>query len=158
MSEFGTIERNHEDYGSGSGENLRVFEKTWGHRLLMGVSLCMFVAGLVVAIYCGVSLANVYPLADLSLTHAMASAFYTVGLVLGVAMFPPAVLGVYTATHPKTATAAAAMAVLGLVLVVAFVVYALSIQGQLFSIVLYAVLLAVLPVVYLVSALKIRRS
>ena len=158
MSDFGTIERNHEDYGSGSGENLRVFEKTWGHRVLMGVSICMFVAGLVVAIYCGVSLGNVYPLADYSLSHAMASAFYTVGLVLGVAMFPPAVLGVYTATHPKAATAAAVMAVLGLVLVGAFVFYALSIQGQVFSIVLYAALLAVLPAVYLAAALKIRRS
>ncbi|MGN0073662.1 MAG: hypothetical protein ACI36W_07730 [Coriobacteriales bacterium] len=158
MSEFGRIERDHEDYGSGSGENLRVFEKTWGHRVLMGVSVCMFVAGLVVAIYCGFSLGNVYPMADYSLTHAMAAAFYTVGLVLGIAMFPPAVLGVYTATHPKTATAAVVMAVVGLLFVAAFVIYAISIQGQLFSIVLYAVLLAALPVIYLVSALKIRRS
>ena len=50
------------------------------------------------------------------------------------------------------------MGVLGLVLVGAFVAYAISIQGQLFSIVLYAVVLAVLPLVYLLSALKIRRS
>ncbi len=158
MSEYGQIERNHEDHGKGSGENLRVFEKTWGHRVLMGVSICMFVAGLVLGIYCAVSLGNVYPLADANLAYAMASAFYTVGLVLAVGMFPPAVLGVYAATHPKAATAAAVMGVIGLVLVGAFVAYAISIQGQLFSIVLYAVVLAVLPLVYLLSALKIRRS
>ena len=158
MNEYGQIERNHEEYGVGTGEGLKVFEKTWGHRVLLGLSACMFVAGAVVAIYCGVRLSSVSALVGENAGYAMAYALYVVGLLLGAGMIPPAILGVFTATHPKTAAAAIAAAVIALLLDAAFVVYAVVIGGQAFSIAMYAVLLAVIPVIYLACAAKIKAS
>lgn len=158
MGELGKIERTHEEFGVGQGENLKVFEKTWGHRLLMGLSVCMFVAGLVLAIYCGMRIHSISSLLELNAVYQMAYALYCTGLVLGIGMIPPSILGVYTATHPKAALVAIVAAVIALVLVVAFVAYAFTLGGQVFSIALFALLFAVVPVAYLVCALKIKRS
>lgn len=158
MGELGTIEREHEEFGVGQGENLKVFEKTWGHRVLMGLSVCMFAAGIVLAIYCGLRIGSVKELVELSVNFQLAYAFYCTGLVLGIGMIPPAILGVYAATHPKFAIAAMVAAVVALVLIVAFVVYAISIGGQVFSIVMFSVLFAIVPVLYLASAAKIRHN
>jgi hypothetical protein len=158
MSGFGKVEREHEEYGVGPGENLKVFEKTWGHRLLMGLSVCMFVAGLVLAIYCGMRVHSIQELLSQNIAYSYAFAFYAAGLVIGAAIIPPAILGVFVATHPKTALAAVVAAVIALLIVVAFAIYSASIGGQAFSIALYTMLFAIVPVVYLICALKIKRS
>ncbi len=158
MNDYGKVEREHEEYGVGPGENLKVFEKTWGHRLLMGLSVCMFVAGLVLAIYCGVRLHSIQEVLTQNIAYSYAYAFYLAGLVIGVAIIPPSILGVFVATHPKAALAAVVAAVLALVIIIVFVAYSASIGGQAFSIALYAVLFAIVPVVYLACSLKIKRS
>lgn len=158
MSDFGKVEREHEEYGVGTGENLKVFEKTWGHRVLMGLSVCMFVGGLIVAIYSGMRLHSIISVMGDNVGYALAFALYCTGLVLGVGVIPPAILGVFTATHPKAANFAVGAAIIALLLVVAFVVYSLFIGGQIFSTALYAVLLVICPILYLVCALKIKRS
>lgn len=158
MNDYGKVEREHEEYGVGPGENLKVFEKTWGHRLLMGLSVCMFAAGIVLLIYCGMRLHSIQEVMSSNAAYSYAYAFYLAGIVLGVAIIPPSILGVFTATHPKAAVAAIAAAIIALLLVLVFVVYSASIGGQVFSIVLYALLFGVVPVAYLVCALKIKRS
>lgn len=158
MSDFGKIEREHEEYGVGTGENLKVFEKTWGHRVLMGLSVCMFVAGLVLAIYCGMRLHSISSVMGQNAGYAMAYALYLTGLVLGAAMVPPSILGVFTATHPKAANFAVAAAIVAFVIIIVFAVYSAFIGGHPFSIALYVVLLAIAPVLYLVCALKIKRG
>ena len=158
MSDFGKIERSHEEFGVGTGENLKVFEKTWGHRVLMGLSICMFVGGLIVAIYCGMRLHSITSVMGDNVGYALAFALYCTGLVLGIGVIPPAILGVFTATHPKTVNFAIGASIVALVLVAAFVAYSLFIGGQLFSTALYALLLVIAPILYLVCALKIKRS
>lgn len=158
MGELGTIEREHEEFGVGQGENLKVFEKTWGHRVLMGLSVCMFAAGIVLAIYCGLRIGSISDYVQLSVNFQLAYAFYCAGLAIGLGMIPPAILGVYTATHPKMAIVAIIAAVIALALIIAFVVYAVSIGGQIFSIAMFSVLFAIMPVLYLASAVKIRHN
>ena len=158
MNEYGKIEREHSRYGDTDARPLKVFEKTWGHRLLMGLSICMFVAALVLIIYCGMRLANLSGVGvdDTVLTFGMM--LYSIGLVGGIAIVPPAVLGVVVASHPNLNIAAIVAAIIALVLVAAFVIYAVVLGGQVFSVVLYTVLLAILPIVYLIAAIKIRGS
>ena len=158
MDEYGAIERGHENHGTGQGENLKVFEKTWGHRLLMGLSICMFVGGVILTIYCGMRLYGVSALVEGNSGYAIAFAIYLTGLIMGIAVIIPAIFGVFAASHPRFATAAIAAAILALAIDIAFVVYAATIGGQAFSIALYAVLLAIAPVLYLVAAAKIKRS
>lgn len=158
MDEFGGIERNHSEYGEGTGENLKVFEKTWGHRVLMGLSICMFVGGLILAIYCGMRVSSIASVASENASLALAFALYAVGLAAGVLVIPPAILGVFTATHPKCIVASVAAGVIGLLCVVAFIIYAAVEGGQAFSITLYAVVMAIAPLLYLVSSIKVMKS
>lgn len=155
---YGDIERAHSEYGRGQGEDLKVFEKTWGHRVLMGLSVCMFVGGLILAIYCGMRVTNIASVASESANLALAFALYTVGLVAGIVVIPPAILGVYTATHPKYIMASVVAGIIGLLCVAAFAVYAAIMGGQAFSIVLYCVVMVLAPALYLVCALKIKSS
>lgn len=159
MSEYGAVERNHTDYGKGTGEGLKVFESTWGHRLLLGISVCMFVGGLILAIYCGMRLASLAS-ADLSTNIGVLVAYwlYVIGLIGGVAVIPPAILGVYAATHPKKIMAAVVAGVIGLVIVAGICIYFIVYGGSLFSIILYTLALAIAPLLYLLSALKVKKA
>lgn len=155
---YGEVERGHSEYGRGTGEDLKVFEKSWGHRVLMGLSVCMFVGGLILAIYCGMRVANIASIASVNANLALAYALYVVGLVAGIVVIPPAILGVYVATHPKLAIAAIVAGVVGLLCVLVFAIYSAAVGGQPFSIVLYCVVMALAPLIYLLSALKIKSS
>ena len=141
-------------------KDLLVFEKTWGHRLLAGVGVAMLVVALVLIIYCALQLGKVSGLsgiADYLVTFGYL--LYGFGLAAGIAVVPPAIVGIYVAKHPKRAGIAVAFAVVGLVLVGCFVVYAVVVGvTNLVSVFLYALLFAVLPVLYLIAALKIGRS
>lgn len=140
--------------------DLLVFEKTWGHRLLAGVSIAMLVAAFVFVVYCGwqlVELSNALGSQDMS--HTFGFVLYTTGFILGVMLVPPAILGIHVAKHPKLALVAVVAAVIALLLLAAFTVYALSLPNvQAFSVLLYVGAGAILPVVYLVAALKVKRS
>lgn len=153
---YGEVERGHSEYGCGTGEDLKVFEKSWGHRVLMGLSVCMFVGGLILAIYCGMRVANISSIASLNANLALAYVLYVVGLVAGIVVIPPAILGVYVATHPKVVVASVVAGIVGLLCVLAFAVYSAAMGATLFSIVLYCVAMALAPALYLVSALKIK--
>lgn len=156
MNKFGGVERNHSEYGKGSGENLKVFEKTWGHRLLMGLCVCMFVGGLTLAIYCGMRYNNLSITSQDDAMLLIAYVLYRVGFVAGALVIPPAILGVFVATHPRFVVASIIAGVVGLLCVGAFIVYAASTGGQPFSIALYGVASALAPLLYLASSLKIK--
>lgn len=140
--------------------DLLIFEKTWGHRLLAGVSAVMLVIAAVLIIYCIsqlISVSDLTGIADFVVT--VGYMLYGTGLVAGVLLVPPAIVGIYVAKHPRRVVAAIVLAVIALVLDIAFVVYAFSMAaGNATTILLYALLLAIVPVVYLIAALKIRSS
>lgn len=140
--------------------DLLVFEKTWGHRMLAGVSVAMLIAAFVFAVYCGwrlIELANTLGSQSMSVTFGFV--LYTTGFILGVLLVPPAILGIHVAKHPKLAVAAIVAAVFALLLLAGFVAYALTLPNvQAFSVLLYACVGAILPILYLLAAIKIKRS
>ncbi len=140
--------------------DLLVFERSWGHRLLAGVGFAMLVVGLILCIYCAVQLFNLSSWAgDVESIMTLGYVMYGVGLVAGIVIIPPALVGIYVAKHPEYSGVSIGLAIFGLVLVGAFVVYALAIgTSNVISVVLYALLFAVLPVLYLVASLKIRKK
>lgn len=139
--------------------DLLVFEKTWGHRLLAGLGYAMIVVGLVLIIYCAMRLANFIPLAtgDNPMV-TLGLVLYGVGLAAGILIIPPAIVGLWVARKPEHATVAVVLASIGIVLVIAFIGVALATGSAPFSAFLYGLLMAILPVLYLIAALKIKRS
>ena len=140
--------------------DLLVFEKTWGHRLLAGLSVGMLVAALVFVVFCAW---NLYGLASSLGVQGMHATFgfvlYTAGIAAGVVVIPPALLGVYVAKHPQAVLAAIVAPLVAFALLVGFVLYASTVPGaQLFSVALFTGVGAVFPLLYLVAAVQIRRS
>lgn len=140
--------------------DLFVFEKTWGHRLLAGVGAAMLVIAAVLIVYCAsqlFSVSNLAGIADFIVT--VGYMLYGTGLVAGIALIPPAIVGIYVAKHPKRVVIAVALAIVALVLVALFAIAAFATAASnAATILLYTFLLAIVPVVYLVAALKIRSS
>ena len=120
--------------------DLLTFEKTWGHRVLAGLGVAMLVIAIILIAFCIVQLIRVADVAALMPDIGLLGAYlYGTALACGVALIPPAVIA--------------------LVLVVAFLGYALAMTPQyVVTALLYALALAILPVVYLIAALKIKRS
>ena len=131
--------------------DLLAFEKTWGHRVLAGLGVAMIVVALVLIAFCIVQLIRVADVAALVPDiGALGLYLYGTALVCGIALVPPAIIAIYVAKHPARVT---------LALVVAFFGYAMVVTPQyVVTALLYALALAILPVVYLVAALKIKRS
>ena len=127
--------------------DLLTFEKTWGHRVLAGLGVAMLVIAIILIAFCIVQLIRVADVAAL---------MPDIGL-LGAYLY--AVIAIYVAKHPSKVMIAVVMAIIALVLVVAFLGYALAMTPQyVVTALLYALALAILPVVYLIAALKIKRS
>ena len=141
-------------------EDLLVFEKTWGHRLLAGVGVVMLVVAFVLVVYCVTQLVSVSSLAGIAdFIVTVGYVLYGTGLVAGTLLVPPAIVAIYVAKHPKHALVAVVLAIIALVLVVVFIGLAfVASSASALTILLYAVLLAVLPVIYLIAALKVQRS
>lgn len=140
--------------------DLLIFEKTWGHRLLAGICAAMLVIAAVLIVYCIsqlISVSDLTGIADFVVT--VGYMLYGTGLVAGIVLVPPALVGIYVAKHPKYVTVAIVLAIIALALDVAFVIYAFAVvASNAPTILLYALLLAIVPVVYLVASLKIRSS
>ena len=72
---------------------------------------------------------------------------------------PPAIVAIYVARRPDKVTAAIVMAVLGIAAALAFFGYAVTTAPQYtLQAILYTLLFGLFPVVYLIAALKIKRS
>lgn len=140
--------------------DLFMYEKTWGHRLLAGVSIAMFVIAIVLIIYCAGQLSSVSALAGVAdYIVTIGFVLYGMGLMAGVVIIPPAVLGVFVSKHPKHASLAIVAAGIAFALDIMFVAYALATQaGAVTTVLLYALLLAFVPAVYCVAACKVRAS
>lgn len=140
--------------------DLLAFEKTWGHRVLAGLGVAMLVIAILLVAYSAVQLVRIYDISFIAPElGAMGMWMYGSCLVGGIALVPPAIIGIYVAKHPTKVMVAIVAAIVALALVVAFFLYAVMTTPQFpVAAVLYSLLLAVLPVVYLVSALKIKRS
>ena len=124
------------------------------------IAVAMIVIALVLIAFCIVQLIRVADVAALVPDIGTLGLYlYGTALVCGIALVPPAIIAIYVAKHPARVTLAIAMAIIALALVVAFFGYAMVVTPQyVVTALLYALLLAVLPVVYLVAALKIKRS
>lgn len=139
--------------------DLLAFEKTWGHRLLAGLGVAMLVIAIVLAAFCIVQIFRVYDVALLIPSAMIMMSLYITALVGAIAMVPPAIVAIYVAKHPTRVILAIVMAVIALVLVVAAFVYMVATYPTAWvTALLYGVLLALLPVAYLIAALKIKRS
>lgn len=140
--------------------DLFTFEKTWGHRVLAGLGVAMLVIAIILIAFCIVQLIRVADVAALMPDIGLLGAYlYGTALACGIALIPPAVIAIYVAKHPSKVMIAIVMAIIALVLVVAFLGYALAMTPQyVVTALLYALALAILPVVYLIAALKIKRS
>lgn len=139
--------------------DLLVFEKTWGHRMLAGLGYAMIVVGLVLIIYCAIRLSGFVSLmAGENAMLTVGLMVYGAGLVAGILVIPPAIVALWVARKPRHATIAIALAAVGIALVLVFIGYALFTGATVFSALLYGGLFAVLPVLYLVAAIKVKRS
>ena len=140
--------------------DLLTFEKTWGHRVLAGLGVAMLVIALVLIAFCIVQLIRVADIATLMPDIGVLGMYlYGTALACGIALIPPAVIAIYVAKHPNRVMVAIVMAIVALVLVVAFLGYALAVTPQyVVTALFYALALAILPIVYLIAALKIKRS
>ena len=140
--------------------SLLVFEKTWGHRLLAGLGVAMIVIAIVLVVYCIIQLTKVAEVSAISPNVGTLGMYlYGTGLVSGLVIIAPAVVAIYVAKHPDKVTAAIVMAVLGIIVALVFFGYAVTSAPQyVIQAILYTLLLALFPVVYLIAALKIKRG
>ena len=140
--------------------DLLAFEKTWGHRVLAGLGVAMIVIALVLIAFCIVQLIRVADVAALVPDIGILGLYlYGTALVCGIALVPPAIIAIYVAKHPARVTLAIVMAIIALALVVAFFGSAMVVTPQyVVTALLYALALAILPAVYLIAALRIKRS
>ena len=84
---------------------------------------------------------------------------WVVGVVVGILTIPPALAGIYVAKHPKHALVAVAFAIVALLFVVAFFVYAVVLAaGTVVAALMWTLLFAFFPVLYLIAAIKVARS
>lgn len=143
-----------------SNSDLLVFEKTWGHRLLAGIGIAMLVIAIVLTVFCIVQLMRLMNIAALAPgVGTMGLYFFGTGLAAGILLIIPAAVAIYVAKRPAKVNAAIVMAVLGIVVALAFFGYAVSTAPQfILQAVLYTLLFALFPIVYLIAALKIKRS
>lgn len=139
--------------------DLLTFEKTWGHRVLAGLGVAMIVIAIVLIAYCAVQIVRVADIIEVLPLYSMVLYLYVAVLIGGVALIPPACIAVYVAKHPAKVTIAIAAAIVALVLVALFFGYWIVVDPQSWVMeLLYSVLLAIVPVIYLLAALKIKRS
>lgn len=139
--------------------NLLAFEKTWGHRLLAGLGVTMIVIAIVLAAFCIVQIIRIADVAALSPLFSAFLYMFIGLLVASLALVPPACIAIYVAKHPQRVFVAIGMAILALVLVAGiFVCLVVTDPGAWIQAMLYSLLLAILPVIYLIAALKIKRS
>lgn len=144
--------------------DLFIFEKTWGHRLLAGCGFALFVVAGILIIYCALQIPSVMNFADTMGEYGqtivtLGYVLYVTGIVAGVLVIPPAILAVYVATHPKRAPWAIGASLVAIVLVLLYVVYALSVgAAPVLNIALFSGLFALMPLVYLLASVKVFRS
>lgn len=138
------------------------FERTWGHRLLAGASIALLAMAVLIALFCMVQLASAPD--NFGEFAGLAQMFYGVGIVMGLLLIVPGVAGLYVAKHPQWVNVAIGLAIFALVLLCVVAIYSLATDaglassGLLVMYLLYVLLLAIPPVIYLVAALKIKRS
>lgn len=138
---------------------LLTFEKTWGHRLLAGLGITMLVISILMIAYCIIQIVNVYEIVEVLPMYSLVMYLYVIALIGGVLLIPPACVGIYVAKHPRKAMIAVVMAILALVFIVLFFAYGVATSSDAWvTVLLYSLLLALLPVVYLIAALKVKRS
>lgn len=139
--------------------DLLVFERTWGHRLLAGVCVAMLVAAFVFVAYCAYGLFSLSALGLENMKQTYGFSLYTVGIVAGLLLVPPAVLGIYVAKHPRHALAAVIAALVALVVLVGVAVYGAMLPNiNILPLLLYLGAASVFPIIYLIAALKVKRS
>lgn len=140
--------------------DLLVFEKTWGHRLLAGLGVAMIVISIVLSAYIIVQIVRIYDYVMLlPELYSVYLYVYITFLVATLALILPACVAIYVAKHPKKVRIAIALAGFALLLIVAFFVCLIVLRPSLWiTALLYSLLLLILPVIYLIAALKIQRS
>lgn len=139
--------------------DLLTFEKTWGHRLLAGLGVAMIVIAIVLVAFCIVQIIRVWDVVEILPMYSMLLYMYIGVLVASLALVPPACIAIYVAKHPERVYVAIGMAILALVLVVGiFICLVLTVPEAWIQAMLYSLLLAILPIIYLIAALKIKRS
>lgn len=141
-------------------DELLVFEKTWGHRMLAGVSIAILVSAVVIIVYFLVRLSSIIGIMDIAgSVLAVQFTLWVVGVVVGILTIPPALAGIYVAKHPKHALVAVAFAIVALLFVVAFFVYAVVLAaGTVVAALMWTLLFAFFPVLYLIAAIKVALS
>lgn len=139
--------------------DLLTFEKTWGHRVLAGIGVTMIVVAFVLVVFCIIQIVRIVDIIDILPIYALRLYMYIAVIIGGVALVPPGCIAIYVAKHPKKVAIAIAAAIVGIALIVLFLAYVLFASPQLIVAALaYSVLFAIIPVIYLVAALKIKRS
>lgn len=139
--------------------DLLMFEKTWGHRVLAGLGVAMIVIAIVLIAYCVVQIVRVADIIEVLPMYSMALYLYVAVLIGGVVLIPPACIAIYVAKHPAKVTIAIVAAVVALALVALFFGYWIVVDPQSWVLeLLYSVLFAIVPVIYLLAALKVKRS
>lgn len=139
--------------------DLLTFEKTWGHRLLAGLGVAMIVIAIVLGAFCIVQIVRVWDIVEVLPMYSMLLYMYCAVLVSAIALVVPAIVAIYVAKHPRKVMLAIVMAIVAIVIVILFFAYWMVVSpAGWVTFLLYCLLLAALPVLYLIAALKIKRS
>ena len=142
---------------------LKVFEKTWGHRVLIGISVCMLALAFLIALFCVLCLLGVFGLNRNEtlpyIVHRAANVLYTMGIVGAILMTIPALFGIYVTKYPAKNMISIVLGILGILGVFLFIFWACVLHNSSwFSISMYSLVMLIFPVIYLIAALKVRRA
>ena len=141
-------------------KGLFTFEASWGHRMLLGVSIALIVLAIVFIIYCVMRLFSVASQPqDYIITTQLTSFmyfYYGCGILAGVLLLPPAIIGIMVAKSGKHTLLACIAPVVAIFLALCLLGGRL-IWGtaDVWASIWQAVVMLILPLVYFVAALKV---
>ncbi len=136
------------------------FEASWGHRMLLGVSIALIVLAIILVIYCVMRLVSVMSQPqDYFVTEQFSKFvyfYYGCGTVAGLALIPPAIIGIAVAKSGKhtilACIAPAIAAFLALALLGARLAWG---SADIWASIWQAAVMLILPIAYFIPALKV---
>ena len=135
------------------------FEASWGHRMLLGLSIALILLAIIFVIYCVMRLIAATSAQDYAILAQFSKFvyfYYGCGIVAGLALLPPAIIGICVAKsgkHTILVCIAPIIAIaLALILLGGRLIWG---TADIWASIWQAAVMLILPVAYLVAGLKV---
>ena len=135
------------------------FEASWGHRMLLGLSIALILLAIIFVIYCVMRLIAAISAQDYAILAQFSKFvyfYYGCGIVAGLALLPPAIIGICVAKsgkHTILVCIAPIIAIaLALILLGGRLIWG---TADIWASIWQAAVMLILPVAYLVAGLKV---